>query len=130
MVERPDYMVKFDDVWRNLVCDGSGELVVDKVARELFDYSTVMDGATEVYMAVANLSKPNTAPHHVIAAHEREVSRAHWEGAVEALGALRADIAGLLSGDHNYLRCRADALKSVDGAIVDARASLSAWDRS
>lgn len=125
-----DYMVKFDEFWRGLVCDeATGELVLDKVARELHDYSMVMDGATEVYMAVANLSKPNTAPHHVIAAHEQRVSEAHWEGAVEALEALRAEIeAGLVAGDKldAYRNARRDALEMIDEALASARGPLRA----
>lgn len=85
MTDRPDYMVKFDEFSRDLVTDPTtGELDVDRVARELFDYSNLMAAASEVYSHVAGLSKPNTDPVHVTAAHDEAVMKAYDEGVADA----------------------------------------------
>lgn len=63
--EEPDYMATYRDFWADLV-ETDGQLDLDKVARELSDYRVLMDNASEVYDALANLSKPNTSAHAVI----------------------------------------------------------------
>lgn len=64
-----DYMATFNEFWRDLVTDESGQLDLDKVARELADYKMVLGEVPKVYdeLTGGRLSKPHTAAHHVIA---------------------------------------------------------------
>lgn len=62
-----DYAIQFEQFWRNLITDNRGNLNEDKIARELSDYSDIMDEVSKVYSELAGLSKPNTAAHHILA---------------------------------------------------------------
>lgn len=66
MTDSPDYMIEFDRDWRHLVTDEHGNLDVDKIARELSDFSRVMDNASRVYEELSGLSKPLTDPAYVL----------------------------------------------------------------
>lgn len=66
----PDYLVAYWSLWAEHVETPYGQLNRDAVARELWDYSTVMSCASTVFSEIADLSKPNTRPEAVIAANE------------------------------------------------------------
>lgn len=50
----------FEDFWRHIVCDESGELDAEKVKAELFDFRRCMSQVAEVYDYITGgrLSKP------------------------------------------------------------------------
>jgi len=64
-----DYQKKFDEDWKDLVCNGDGTLDKDKVMRELHDYSILLENVPKVYMHITGgkISKPNTLAGAVIA---------------------------------------------------------------
>lgn len=74
--DRNDYMATFNEFWRELVTDDTGQLDLDKVARELADYSLLLDEVPKAYDEVTGgqLSKPNTAAHHVVAAADERAA--------------------------------------------------------
>ena len=76
-VGAPDYMVTYWKSWAHLVETPGGDLDRDAVARELSDYVTVMDGASQVYSELAGLSKPNTAPGWIISGAEKKFRESH-----------------------------------------------------
>lgn len=86
--KRPDYMVAFDDFWRELVTDDTGALDVDKVARELADYASVMEEASKAYEELSGLSKPNSAAVHVIRLAEERFSERFADYLIDAIHAL------------------------------------------
>lgn len=64
----------FEEFWRPLVCDASGDLDPDKVKRELFDYWVCLQEVPKVYDEVTGgrYSKPTTMACFVIeAAYDR-----------------------------------------------------------
>lgn len=98
--DEPDYMVTYREFWAEIV-EQDGVLDLDRVARELHDYRTVMREASKVYEELSGLSKPNTAARHILDAAERKYAetyadmacdRAHTcdgDGQHEAAAALR-----------------------------------------
>lgn len=58
--------ILYHNFWRPLVEDSFGNIVKEKVANELWDYRTLMLNASQVYSELSDLSKTNTAPHHII----------------------------------------------------------------
>lgn len=72
------------DFWQSLVTT-NGILDIEKVKRELADYSMMLDHAPRVYMAVTGgmISKPNTTPEAVIGEFENYVSKLIDEAIVE-----------------------------------------------
>lgn len=75
----PDYMIRYYKFWFALIEAETGEISRDALARELFDYESVMEGASAVYSELADLSKPNTAPQYIIAGAEQKY-REHYAG--------------------------------------------------
>ncbi|MFG3710823.1 hypothetical protein [Micromonospora sp. NPDC047730] len=75
-VGAPDYMVTYWKSWASIV-EGAGQIDRDAVARELSDYSMVMDGASTVYSELAGLSKPNTAPGWILQGAEEKYREIH-----------------------------------------------------
>lgn len=73
----PDYLQTYWEQWADHVEGPLGALSRDAVARELSDYSVVMGEASKVYSELANLSKPNTAAHHILAAAEERANEEH-----------------------------------------------------
>lgn len=67
----PDHMIGYWLDWADIVEVSRGVLDREAVAAELADYRSVADGATAVYDELAGLSKPDTAPHHVVEFAER-----------------------------------------------------------
>lgn len=63
-----DYINEYWANWAGIVEAPTGQLSRDAVARELADYSVVMDQASQVYddLTGGRISKPNTAARHVI----------------------------------------------------------------
>jgi hypothetical protein len=63
-----DYMKEYDSFWRPLIEDANGVINVDKVARELADYSQLIMLVSQVYCELTNsrISKPFTNPQAVI----------------------------------------------------------------
>lgn len=85
MFENLDHVELFEEVWRHQVVDpATGELDVDRVARELFDFWVLMGNVSQVYEHVAGLTKPNTDPKYVIAAHDDAVMKAYDDGVADA----------------------------------------------
>lgn len=66
-VEDKDYMQVYKEHWKELVAP-NGELVLDLVARELYDYGVLLDSVPGVYMHVTGdrISKPHTLSGAVI----------------------------------------------------------------
>lgn len=73
----PDYMVEYWRFWSSIVEPTNTGLSRDQVARELFDYRVVMDGASKVYEELAGLSKPNTDPGWILDGAERRYNETH-----------------------------------------------------
>ncbi|TDB81924.1 hypothetical protein E1091_18870 [Micromonospora fluostatini] len=73
----PDYMTHYWQTWATHVEAPTGQLDRDAVARELSDFSVVMEGASTVYSELADLSKPNTAPGWILAGAERKYREIH-----------------------------------------------------
>lgn len=59
----------FENFWREIVCDGEGNLDREKVKAELFDFHFIMGQVSEVYDVITRgtLSKPNYYSKTVIA---------------------------------------------------------------
>lgn len=99
-INEPDYMVTYRRYWADIV-EPDGVLNRDQVARELSDYTVVMEQASAVYEELAGLSKPNTAAVHILAGAEQKyaetyadfacdrASQAYAEGDTEAGDILR-----------------------------------------
>jgi len=66
-----DYEEEYEDFWKELV-EVNGVVDMDKVRRELHDYSRMMKECGEVFCHVTNsrISKPNTKAFEVIAIHD------------------------------------------------------------
>lgn len=62
----PGYMIHYWDRWAEYVELPFWGIDRDAVARELSDYTVVMDNASLVYSELADLSKPNTAPQYIL----------------------------------------------------------------
>lgn len=79
MSDNGDYMKVYNEFWKGLVTDEQGNLDLDKVARELYDYHIVMGEVGEVYEHVTGgrLSKPNTAAHHVTSYADEYYAKIH-----------------------------------------------------
>jgi len=75
-VPMPDYMVQYEAFWAPIV-EPEGVLDRDQVARELSDYSVVMEEASKVYSELAGLSKPNTAAHYILSAAEERYAETY-----------------------------------------------------
>jgi len=69
MKEQTNYEKKFEEDWKELVCNEDGTLNMDKVMRELYDYSFLLASVPKVYCHITGgkISKPNTLPGVVIA---------------------------------------------------------------
>ena len=88
--QMPDYMVTYHDFWQELV-ETNGALDLDKVARELHDFRTLMESASTVYCELADLSKPMTAPHAVIGEARRRIEEEVEEAVREETAELVAE---------------------------------------
>lgn len=75
-VDEPDYMRTYREFWARIVEPG-GRLDRDQIARELADYTVVMEEASKVYSELAGLSKPNTAAGHILAAAEERYAETY-----------------------------------------------------
>jgi hypothetical protein len=73
----PDHIVEYFRFWAGIVETPFGELNREQVAKELFDYSQLMENASRVYDDLAGLSKPNTDPGYIIAGAERKYRESH-----------------------------------------------------
>lgn len=73
-LDAPDYMVKYWACWADHVEVPFGQLDRDAVARELSDFSMVMDCASAVFNELADLSKPHTRPDVILAENERRMA--------------------------------------------------------
>jgi hypothetical protein len=85
MTTDTDYEKTYNDHWKRTVENEDGTLNKDQVMRELSDYTVVMDNASLVYSEIANLSKPNTAAHHVLAAADDLYAGHHADDALDQL---------------------------------------------
>lgn len=98
-LDAPDYLVEYWRRWASYVEVPYGQLDRDAVARELSDYAMVMECASTVFSEIADLSKPNTAPRHVLAENERRMAERYAYDLCESAwvrildGELRAGIA-------------------------------------
>jgi hypothetical protein len=64
-----DYKETYRKFWKALV-ETDGKLDLDKVMRELHDYSFLLDQVPKVYDHVSGISKPNTHAFEVINRHD------------------------------------------------------------
>lgn len=85
-----DYAVTFERDWRELVTD-EHDFDLDKVARELADYTLVMEEASTVYYELAGFSKPNTAAVHVIEHAERRFAEQYADYLCRRIAAFDAE---------------------------------------
>lgn len=87
-----DYMKTYRDFWADLV-ETDGKLDLDKVARELSDYSFLMHEVPKVYDHVSGgmISKPNTHAFEVKAAHDQRRQEECDEAVKEATEELTAE---------------------------------------
>jgi hypothetical protein len=62
----------WEDFWKPLVCAKNGEIVLDSIKRELYDYYVVMNEVSEAYCHITGniFSKANTKASHIIEAAE------------------------------------------------------------
>lgn len=72
-----DVQKVFNDFWEGLVT-ANGELNVEQVKKELYDYKVMMDNVSELYMDITGgqLSKPTYVPHVLLAFHEDALTEA------------------------------------------------------
>ena len=82
MSTEPDYMITYRKYWRDIVEPG-GVFNRDQIARELSDYSVVMEEASTVYSELAGLSKPNTAAVHILSAAEQRYAETYADFACD-----------------------------------------------
>ncbi len=61
-----NYQKVYEEFWKDIVENEDGTLNKDQVMRELADYSVILKSVPEVYIEVANLSKPLTKPEVII----------------------------------------------------------------
>lgn len=87
--KRDDYWRVYLDFWGPLIWDDqrTGRINLDALARELFDYYTMMNDVSRVYDSVTfgKISKPNTDPRYVIQEAEQRLMDAYAEGRVDGL---------------------------------------------
>jgi hypothetical protein len=81
--EDGDYMKVFEEDWRHIVCDKEGNLALDLVARELRDYSLLMQCTSMVYNDILNVSKPFANPECIIKAINQVIDEAAEEAREE-----------------------------------------------
>lgn len=74
-----EYKQVFDDFWKEIVCDENGNLKLDQVQRELFDYWVAIQNVPKVYCELTGgmFSKLNTDAAYVINAAEEHYSKVH-----------------------------------------------------
>jgi len=76
-------MTNYEQTWKEFwepIVAPNGEIDVEQLKKELFDFSTLMKGASEVYEHVASLSKCNTDPKYIIGAFEDRINEAYENG--------------------------------------------------
>jgi hypothetical protein len=73
----PDHMQEYWRFWAGIVEVSQGALDREQVAKELADYSQLMENVTEVYSELAGLSKPNTAPVYIIQGAQNSIRESH-----------------------------------------------------
>ncbi|MBW4598966.1 MAG: hypothetical protein KME29_04960 [Calothrix sp. FI2-JRJ7] len=88
-----DYMGVFEKEWKRLVCDEGGNLILDKVARELHDYSLLMENCTNVLQEYTFLSKPFTRADYVVEKIDEIIERRVQERLEEEIRRLREEAA-------------------------------------
>lgn len=72
-----DVQKVFEDFWKSLVVK-DGELDVEQVKKELYDYKVMMANVSELYVNITGgqLSKPTYVPHVLLAFHEDALTEA------------------------------------------------------
>ncbi|BDA75968.1 hypothetical protein CAL7716_101340 (plasmid) [Calothrix sp. PCC 7716] len=70
-----DYMQVLASDWKKIVCDENGNIILGKVARELHDYSLLMQCTSIVYDNICNVSHPFTDPDHILKAIDESIER-------------------------------------------------------
>lgn len=105
----------FDDFWRDIVCDGEGNLDPERVKAELFDFHFVIGSVSAVYDSLTSgrLSKPNYTPDVVINQVNELQERELTEAAEEAVGDEKAEILAYIrffqsqfdTSSLSYLQC-------------------------
>lgn len=100
-----DYMKKYDDFWKELV-EKNGEIDRDAVARELFDYSMLIDNTSKVFDDITGgaISKPNTLASEVLIEAQRVSQMEAEEYAAEETSDLRAKLAAS-EAENERLKC-------------------------
>lgn len=74
--DEPDYLKHYRGFWAEFI-EPDGILNRDQLARELSDYSAVMENASKVFEELANLSKPLTDARYIIEGAERKYAGNH-----------------------------------------------------
>jgi hypothetical protein len=64
----------FDEFWKEIICDNSGNINLDQIKKELFDYKNLMDSAREIICEVTDgiLSYPNYPAETVLSLFEEK----------------------------------------------------------
>lgn len=87
----PDFIVGYWRFWADIVEVPFLSLNREQVAKELFDYEEIMKNASSVFSELADLSKPNTAAHHVINGARAKFRLEHAQDACEQAWELWCD---------------------------------------
>lgn len=61
-----DYEKNYEEFWKEIIEDKNGNVNLDQVKRELYDYQNMLDQVPQVYIEIANVSKPNTRASYII----------------------------------------------------------------
>lgn len=97
-----NYMQAYETFWKALVAP-DGELVLDAVARELYDYGMILDSVPEVYCHVTGgrISKPNTLPGAVIAEADDYENKTHYESMVDEIKIIKDKVCVLIKNEQS-----------------------------
>ena len=67
------YKKVFQQRWESVVCDKNGKLILDKVMRELSDYSTLYDNCSLAFDLMVNISNPFSNANQLAELHQQKI---------------------------------------------------------
>lgn len=72
-----NYNEVYEDFWKGIVEDHTGNFDVEQVKKELADYKMILDEVPKVYEQLTGLSKPHTRAEVIIDSVEKRFIRRH-----------------------------------------------------
>lgn len=117
-----DYMQVFASDWKKIVCDESGNIILDKVACELRDYSVLMQCTSIVYDNICNVSHPFTDPDHILNTINESIEKRAEELLQEKIA---ATLGTLTKTEHNLDWDYAVIYRQLQGACKTLIALLN-----